>query len=106
MQPPPRQPTAANPSRGVDDFSNPFASPVSPVTTQVRGASNPPMYGGAGSTPQPATLQPTSQEVPPPTYARSAQQTIPQTYGNTFSASGDVGFLLVPYMPNLLTYIL
>lgn len=82
----------SNPNRGMEDF-NPFASPTTP-TTQVRGASNPPMYAGAGTTPQPATLQPSTQEVPPPNYSRSAQQTAPQTFRNTFSPTADVGVFL------------
>lgn len=88
----------SNSNRGMEDF-NPFASPVDTPTTQVRGASNPPMYGGAGTTPQPATLQPSNQEVPPPNYSRSAQQTAPQTFRNTFSPTGDVR--LFPHFPNL-----
>ncbi|CAG5109360.1 Similar to SCAMP2: Secretory carrier-associated membrane protein 2 (Homo sapiens), partial [Cotesia congregata] len=60
-------------SRGIEDY-NPFADPVpgqnnNNQTQQVRGASNPPMYGGVGATPTPATLQPT-QEIPPPNYTR------------------------------------
>lgn len=91
FSPPARQPTTtmSNSNRGMEDF-NPFASPVDTPTTQVRGASNPPMYGGAGTTPQPATLQPSNQEVPPPNYSRSAQQTAPQTFRNTFSPTGDM----------------
>lgn len=76
-----RTPAAAVPQSGIEDY-NPFADP--PVhgnaqgtnSQQVRGASNPPMYGGFGATQQPATLQPTVQE-PPPLYTRNPQQTVP-----------------------------
>ncbi|XP_074110527.1 secretory carrier membrane protein [Cotesia typhae] len=71
-------------SRGIEDY-NPFADPVpgqnnNNQTQQVRGASNPPMYGGVGATPTPATLQPT-QEIPPPNYTRNPQQTVTPTLG-------------------------
>lgn len=62
-------------SRGLEDY-NPFAEQGTQGTAQVRGASNPPIYGGIGATQQPATLQPSTQEAPPPAYARSPQQTV------------------------------
>ncbi|XP_011309634.1 secretory carrier-associated membrane protein 5 isoform X1 [Fopius arisanus] len=65
--------------RGIEDY-NPFAEPGSQANTQqVRGASNPPLYGGYGATPIPATLPATNQDPPPPVYARSPQQTAPTT---------------------------
>lgn len=77
-------------NRGIEDY-NPFAEPSSQGATQVRGAANPPIYGGVGATQQPATLQPTSQEIPPPAYARSPQQTVPSSaLGSTLSPSAEV----------------
>ncbi|XP_043284469.1 secretory carrier-associated membrane protein 5B [Venturia canescens] len=85
-----RKAAAATPAnRGIEDY-NPFAEPSSQGATQVRGAANPPIYGGIGATPQPATLQPTSQEVPPPAYTRSPQQNIPTSnLGSTLSPSAE-----------------
>ncbi|XP_075211515.1 secretory carrier membrane protein isoform X3 [Lycorma delicatula] len=66
-----------NVQRGLEDY-NPFADQSSqrPTAAQVRGASNPP--GGY----QPAIMQPT-QEMPPPPYSRTAQQTQPVTQFTT-----------------------
>ncbi|XP_015599033.1 secretory carrier-associated membrane protein 5A [Cephus cinctus] len=84
-----RAATSTPASRGIEDY-NPFAEQGSQGTAQVRGAANPPIYGGVGATQQPATLQPTNQEPPPPPiYARSAQQTVPPTVGSTPSSSID-----------------
>jgi len=41
-------------------------------------------------TQQPATLQPTNQEAPPPAYARTPQQTVNAALGNTMSPPSDV----------------
>ncbi|XP_012142874.1 secretory carrier membrane protein isoform X3 [Megachile rotundata] len=79
--------TPAN--RGLEDY-NPFADQGTQGTAQVRGASNPPIYGGVGATQQPATLQPTSQEAPPPNYARTPQQTVNAALGSTLSLTSDV----------------
>lgn len=51
---------------------------------------NPPIYGGVGATQQPATLQPTNQEAPPPAYARTPQQTVNTALGSSLSPSSDV----------------
>ncbi|XP_076180355.1 secretory carrier membrane protein [Ptiloglossa arizonensis] len=75
--------TPAN--RGLEDY-NPFAEQGTHGTAQVRGAANPPIYGGIGATPQPATLQPSNQEAPPPTYARTPQQTVNESLGSTMSS--------------------
>lgn len=75
--PPVKQPNPP-PSKGIEDY-NPFAEEGAASATQVRGATNPPIYGGTGITnQQPATLQPSSQEAPPPAYAR-APQSFPAT---------------------------
>lgn len=91
------------PARGIEDY-NPFANqPTSGNVTQVRGASNPPIsdtrpqqlqqgYGAAAAA-QPAMLQTSSQEAPPPNYTRSAQQTIPQSNSGMFSPT-SVGVLV------------
>lgn len=79
---------------GIEDY-NPFANQTGTTGSQVRGASNPPIYGGTGTQPQvtpsyggtsttaqqPAMLQTSSQEAPPPNYTRTPQQqqTIPQS---------------------------
>lgn len=91
-----RKAAAATPAnRGMEDY-NPFAEPSSQGATQVRGAANPPIYGGVGATPIPATLQPTTQEVPPPAYARTPQQTIPTAnLGSTLSPSAEVKILIL-----------
>ncbi|KAG5319616.1 SCAM1 protein, partial [Pseudoatta argentina] len=73
--------TSTPASRGLEDY-NPFAEQGTQGTTQVRGAVNPPIYGGVGATQQPATLQPTNQEAPPPAYARTPQQTVNAALGN------------------------
>ncbi|XP_034939723.1 secretory carrier-associated membrane protein 5A [Chelonus insularis] len=83
-----RAANAAPASRGIDDY-NPFADPAVQGNAPVRGASNPPIYGGVGATHQPATLQPTNQEVPPPNYTRTPQQTVTQTIGTTLSPSAE-----------------
>ncbi|XP_014606141.1 PREDICTED: secretory carrier-associated membrane protein 5A [Polistes canadensis] len=69
-------------SKGLEDY-NPFSEQtVAQGTAQVRGASNPPIYGGIGATQQPATLQPSTfqstfrSETPPPPYSRISQQTV------------------------------
>lgn len=85
-----RATTAAPAARGMEDY-NPFADPASQGNAQpVRGASNPPIYGGVGATQQPATLQPTNQQVPPPAYARSPQQTAPPTLATPLSPTAEV----------------
>lgn len=66
--------------REIDDY-NPFADQPGGMGQQVRGAANPPIYGGTTTitnAAQPAMLQTSSQEAPPPTYNRNPQQTIPQ----------------------------
>ncbi|XP_015513984.1 secretory carrier-associated membrane protein 5 [Neodiprion pinetum] len=84
-----RQAASSTPAnRGIEDY-NPFADQGSQGATQVRGASNPPIYGGVGATQQPATLQPTNQEVPPPNYTRSAQQTVTPTPAVTSPPAPD-----------------
>ncbi|KAF3425886.1 hypothetical protein E2986_01398 [Frieseomelitta varia] len=75
-------------NRGLEDY-NPFAEQGSQGTAQVRGASNPPMYGGIGATQQPATLQPSTQEPPATNYARTPQQTVNATLGSTMSPTSD-----------------
>ncbi|XP_011693611.1 PREDICTED: secretory carrier-associated membrane protein 5B [Wasmannia auropunctata] len=80
--------TSTPASRGLEDY-NPFAEQGTQGTTQVRGAVNPPIYGGVGATQQPATLQPTNQETPPPAYARTPQQTVNAALGSTMSAPSD-----------------
>lgn len=80
--------TSTAPSRGLEDY-NPFAEQGSQAVAQVRGASNPPIYGGLGTTQQPATLQPSNQEPPPPSYARTPQQTVNTALGSTLSPSSD-----------------
>ncbi|KZC07134.1 PREDICTED: secretory carrier-associated membrane protein 5A [Dufourea novaeangliae] len=75
-------------NRGLEDY-NPFAEQGSQGTAQVRGASNPPIYGGLGVTQQPATLQTSNQEAPPPAYARTPQQTVNAAIGNTMSPPSD-----------------
>lgn len=84
--------TPAN--RGLEDY-NPFAEQGTQGTTQVRGALNPPIYGGVGATQQPATLQPTNQETPPPAYARSPQQTVNAALGSTVPLPSDVNIYLL-----------
>lgn len=70
-----RKATSSTPAnRGIEDY-NPFADQGSQGTSQVRGAANPPLYGGIGATQQPATLQPT-QETPAPVYSRTPQQNV------------------------------
>lgn len=84
--------TATPASRGIEDY-NPFADPpIQGNAQQVRGASNPPSYGGLGATPTPATLQPTSQEPPPPAYTRNSQQTVTPTSGTTLSPNAEVEY--------------
>ena len=80
--------TSTPASRGLEDY-NPFAEQGTQGTTQVRGAVNPPIYGGVGATQQPATLQPTNQEAPPPAYARTPQQTVNAALGSSLSPSSD-----------------
>lgn len=84
--------TSTPASRGLEDY-NPFAEQGTQGTTQVRGAVNPPIYGGVGATQQPATL-PTNQETPPPAYARTPQQTVNTALGSSLSPSSDVNLLL------------
>ncbi|XP_012238157.1 secretory carrier-associated membrane protein 5A isoform X1 [Bombus impatiens] len=79
--------TPAN--RGLEDY-NPFAEQGSQGTAQVRGASNPPIYGGIGATQQPATLQPSNQEPPATNYVRTPQQTVNTSLGSTLSPTSDV----------------
>ncbi|XP_078053450.1 secretory carrier membrane protein isoform X2 [Augochlora pura] len=71
-------------NRGLEDY-NPFAEQGTQGTAQVRGASNPPIYGGLSSTQQPATLQTSNQEGPPPPYTRTPQQTVNTPLGSTIS---------------------
>ncbi|KAF7408445.1 secretory carrier-associated membrane protein 5B [Vespula maculifrons] len=79
--------TPAN--KGLEDY-NPFSEQtVTQGTAQVRGASNPPIYGGIGATQQPATLQPSNQEAPLPPYTRTPQQTVNAALGSTLSPSTD-----------------
>ena len=80
--------TSTPASRGLEDY-NPFAEQGTQGTAQVRGASNPPLYGGVGATQQPATLQPSNQEAPPPSYARTPQQTVNAALGTNLSPSSD-----------------
>ncbi|XP_014225692.1 secretory carrier-associated membrane protein 5 [Trichogramma pretiosum] len=76
-------------SQGIEDY-NPFADQPSGTNTQVRGASNPPLYGGtATTTQQPAMLQTSSQEAPPPNYARTPQQNIPPSNSGAFSPTSQ-----------------
>ncbi|KOX69272.1 Secretory carrier-associated membrane protein 2 [Melipona quadrifasciata] len=75
-------------NRGLEDY-NPFAEQGSQGTAQVRGASNPPMYGGVAATQQPATLQPSTQEPPATNYARTPQQTVNAALGSTMSPTSD-----------------
>jgi hypothetical protein len=85
---------AANsiPNRGIEDY-NPFADQPGGTSTQVRGASNPPIYGGTStSAQQPAMLQTSSQEAPPPNYSRSPQQSIPSSSSAIFSPT-SVSFI-------------
>ncbi|XP_031784963.1 secretory carrier-associated membrane protein 5 [Nasonia vitripennis] len=84
-----RKAASSIPNRGIDDY-NPFADQPGGASSQVRGASNPPIYGGTASTAQqPAMLQTSSQEAPPPTYVRSPQQTIPQSSSGMFSPTSQ-----------------
>lgn len=69
-------------STSLEDY-NPFAEESSQGTAQVRGASNPPLYGGTASAQQPATLQPSNQSTPLPPYSRTPQQTVTQNIGST-----------------------
>lgn len=78
--------TPAN--RGLEDY-NPFAEQGTQGSAQVRGASNPPIYGGIGATQQPATLQPSNQEPPAANYARPPQQTVNPLLGSTLSPTSD-----------------
>lgn len=75
-------------NRGLEDY-NPFADQGSQGTAQVRGASNPPIYGGLGSTQQPATLPTSNQQTPPPAYNRTPQQTVNTALGSTISPPLD-----------------
>ncbi|XP_015190402.1 PREDICTED: secretory carrier-associated membrane protein 5 [Polistes dominula] len=86
-------------SKGLEDY-NPFSEQtVTQGTAQVRGASNPPIYGGIGATQQPATLQPSTfqstfrAETPPPPYSRISQQTvkIPPTVQETVHTPQQTG---------------
>ncbi|XP_053982418.1 secretory carrier-associated membrane protein 5A-like [Hylaeus anthracinus] len=74
--------------RSLEDY-NPFAEQFTQGTAQVRGAANPPIYGGIGATQNPAMLQPSNQEAPPPTYARTPQQTVNASLGSTMSPTSD-----------------
>lgn len=87
--------TPAN--RGLEDY-NPFAEQGSQGTAQVRGASNPPIYGGLGATQQPATLQPSNQEPPATNYARTPQQTVNTALGSTISPTSDVNIYIYTYI--------
>lgn len=73
----------------MEDY-NPFAEQSSQGTAQVRGASNPPIYGGLGATQQPATLQPSNQEPQATNYARPPQQKPNVGLGSTLSPTSDV----------------
>ncbi|KAJ8683905.1 hypothetical protein QAD02_019697 [Eretmocerus hayati] len=88
-------------NKGIEDY-NPFANQGGNTGPQVRGASNPPLYGGAApsaqqpgyggtatAVQQPAMLQTSTQEAAPPNYARSAQQTIPQSNSGMFSPTSQ-----------------
>ncbi|XP_058800944.1 secretory carrier-associated membrane protein 5 [Phymastichus coffea] len=84
-----RKAASSIPNRGIEDY-NPFADqPTGGAGNQVRGASNPPLYGGTSTTQQPAMLQTSSQEAPPPNYSRSAQQSIPQSSSGMFSPTSQ-----------------
>ncbi|XP_031825446.1 secretory carrier membrane protein [Nomia melanderi] len=84
-----RRAVASTPaSRGLEDY-NPFAEQGSQGTAQVRGASNPPLYGGLGSTQQPAILQTSNPETPPPPYTRTPQQTVTAALGSNISPPLD-----------------
>lgn len=87
--------TPAN--RGLEDY-NPFAEQGSQGTAQVRGASNPPIYGGLGATQQPATLQPSNQEPPATNYARTPQQTVNTALGSTISPTSDVNIYITYFI--------
>uniref|UniRef100_A0A1B6DXV7 Secretory carrier-associated membrane protein n=1 Tax=Clastoptera arizonana TaxID=38151 RepID=A0A1B6DXV7_9HEMI len=60
---------SSNVQRGLEDY-NPFADQTSERVPTARGAANPPQYQSS----QPAVMQ-AVQELPPPTYAKSGQQT-------------------------------
>jgi len=63
----------SNTTQGLEDY-NPFADQAPQRNAApVRGAANPPYQPSS----QPAIMQPT-QEMPPPSYAKTAQQTQPQ----------------------------
>lgn len=64
---------------------------------QVRGAANPPIYGGLGASQQPATLQTSNQEPPAPNYARTPQQTVNAALANTAPLSPDVNLYEIIY---------
>ncbi|XP_011504874.1 PREDICTED: secretory carrier-associated membrane protein 5 [Ceratosolen solmsi marchali] len=85
-----RKAASSIPNRGMEDY-NPFVDTSGGTGTQVRGASNPPIYGGTSTTSaqQPAMLQTSSQEAPPPNYSRSPQQTIPSSSSGIFSPTSQ-----------------
>ncbi|XP_066582931.1 secretory carrier-associated membrane protein 5A [Prorops nasuta] len=66
---------------GIEDY-NPFAETHTQNTSQIRGAANPPLYGGMGATPIPATLRPSNQDPPPPEYTRTPQQVVNEALSN------------------------
>lgn len=78
-------PVAARPV--IDE--NPFASPP---PGQAQRPTSTPSYGGISATPseQPATLQPSNQQAPPPSYARDPQQTVPPSALGSFSPTSGV----------------
>ncbi|XP_076765557.1 secretory carrier membrane protein isoform X2 [Xylocopa sonorina] len=76
-------------NRGLEDY-NPFADQGSQGMAQVRGASNPPIYGGLVSTQQPATLQPSNQEPPATNYARTPQQTVNPPLASPLPPTSDI----------------
>ncbi|OAD61089.1 Secretory carrier-associated membrane protein 1 [Eufriesea mexicana] len=85
-----RRAVSSNPTnRGLEDY-NPFAEQSSQGTAQVRGASNPPIYGGLGATQQPATLQPSNQEPQATNYARPPQPKPNVGLGSPLSPTADV----------------
>ncbi|XP_014219761.1 secretory carrier-associated membrane protein 5 [Copidosoma floridanum] len=97
-----RKAASSVPNSGIDDY-NPFANQTGATGPQVRGATNPPIYGGTANQPnqtpsyggtavtaqQPAMLQTSSQEAPPPNYTRTPQQNIPQSSSGSFSPTSQ-----------------
>uniref|UniRef100_A0A8D8WAJ2 Secretory carrier-associated membrane protein n=2 Tax=Cacopsylla melanoneura TaxID=428564 RepID=A0A8D8WAJ2_9HEMI len=73
----------------IEDY-NPFGDPPgSRPTTLVRGAANPPVFDGSATSSQPAILNPTQESVPPPNYARVAQQSVPPNASSSVSRTPE-----------------